>query len=88
MTVLLDEVGNVIRVGDRVKVTYIDTGRGAYMWMDEATVVGLGRTRVKLRFASHAVDCAVGNESLRVMTPVDGRSLRTWADVYREKETA
>jgi len=88
MTDLLDEVGNVIRVGDRVKVTCIDTNRGAYMWMDEAEAVGLGRTRVKLRFATHAIDCAVGNETLKVVTPVDGRSLRTWADVYREKETA
>jgi len=88
MTALLDEVGNVIRLGDRVKVTYIDTGRGAYMWMDEATVVGLGRTRVMLRFATHAVHCAVGSETLRVVTPVDGRPLRTWADVCRDKETA
>jgi len=88
MKTLVDEVGNVIRVGDRVKVTYIDTGRGAHLWMDEAEVVGLGRTRVKLRFATHAIDCAVGNETLKVVTPVDGRPLRTWADVYREKETA
>jgi len=83
MIVLRDEVGNVIRLGDRVRVTCIDTSRGAHMWMNEATVVGLGRTRVMLRFATHAVDCAVGSETLRVVTPVDGRSLRTWTDVYR-----
>lgn len=83
MQIHRDEVGNEIRLGDRVKVTCIDPNRGAYMWMDEAEVVGFGRTRVQLRFASYARDCMVGGETLKchyrnghLQDPPDGTPAR------------
>lgn len=80
----LDDVGNEIRIGDSVKVTAIDSGRGAILGLtgNPGKVVGFGRTRVRIDFPSRTGVDNVGSELLHVTATVDGRTLRTWSDVH------
>lgn len=64
---MVDDRHTPISIGDTVKVLYIDTDRGAEMWMDTGRVVGFGRTRVKIQFPSRTQPKSVGSECLRVV---------------------
>lgn len=63
---MTDDRGNPIQVGDEIVTTCIDRDRGAEMWMHKGTVVGFGRTRVKVQFPSRTDVSSVGGECLRV----------------------
>jgi hypothetical protein len=63
-----DDKGNEIREGDTVQVLYVDRDRGAELWMHRGTVVGFGRTRVKVKFPSRGEPQTVGSECLRVVS--------------------
>lgn len=73
-----DKVGNEIKVGDRVTVTYLDASCGAHLWMTQSrmTVAGFGRTRVILT-GSFNGQVRVGPRPLLVVEAVDARILRT-----------
>lgn len=62
-----DDRGNAIRTGDIVHVLYTDRDRGAELWMHQGTVVGFGRTRVRVQFPARNLPCTVGPECLRVV---------------------
>lgn len=64
---MTDDKGRHINVGDEVVVTYINTDRGAQVWMHRGEVVGFGRTRVLVRFPSRGKPQPVGHECLRVV---------------------
>jgi hypothetical protein len=64
---MTDARGTTICTGDIVQVLYIDTDRGAHVWMHRGEVVGFGRTRVRLMFPSRGSVQTVGPECLRVV---------------------
>lgn len=64
---MTDDRGNEIKVGDTVVLTQRDSDRGAYNWMWKGTVVGFGRTRVRVQFPSRTDVSTVGGECLRVV---------------------
>lgn len=62
-----DDRGQPISVGDMVCLVFRDSDRGAYGWMEKGTVVGFGRTRVRVQFPSRTDISTVGGECLRVV---------------------
>jgi hypothetical protein len=62
-----DDKGTPLNIGDEVVMTCINRDRGAEMWMWRGTVVGFGRTRVKVQFPSRTDPQSVGGECLRVV---------------------
>lgn len=67
MSILVDDKGTKIKPDDRVCVLYIDRSRGAEVWMREGVVVGIGRSRVLVKFPSRTRPQSVGHECLRVI---------------------
>lgn len=67
MTTWVDDKGTPFQVGDEVVLLYIDRDRGAEMWMHKGTVVGFGRTRLRVQFPSRTEPSAVGPECMRVV---------------------
>lgn len=82
-TRLTDEVGNVIHVGDIVRVTALDADRGAHAYLTDKDlrVTRIGRTRAMVYHPNLVRPVSVGNELLRVVAGFDGRTLRTWENV-------
>lgn len=84
-----DAVGNEIRIGDVVKPTLWDTGRGTTLGMlhAQADVLALGRTRILIQSHAYAEGCTdrVGPECVQVVVATDGRPLRSWSDKNREE---
>jgi hypothetical protein len=76
---MLDHCGNTVCIGDTVVVVHADSSRGATgsMFLQRGEVVGIGRSRVVLRFASLLGEYRVGVEALRVVEAHDGRKLIT-----------
>lgn len=62
-----DDRGNKIKLGEHVKVLYVDRDRGAEVWMDVGVVVAFGRTRVAVQFPARFLPQSVGPECLRVI---------------------
>ena len=69
---MTDDKGRPINLGDTVQVLFINTDRGAQVWMHRGVVVGFGRTRVQVQFPSRGKPQSVGNECLRVVDPQVG----------------
>lgn len=67
MPAFTDHFGRPINVGDTVQVDCIDASRGAQQWMHRGTVVGFGRTRVKIEFSSATGVYNVGPECMAVI---------------------
>lgn len=82
-----DEVGNETKIGDIVVVTAQDAGRGALarMFLRQYSVIGLGRTRIKIPHepGQRRPHLTVGAELVKVIRAVDGRPLRSWKDVHQ-----
>ena len=76
MTAFTDDRGREIEVGHEVAVLYINPDRGAAQWMNRGTVVGFGRTRVRVKFTIDRLPYrAIGPECLRVTTDIQPMTL-------------
>jgi len=82
-----DDAGNEVLLGDVVRVTALDSGAGAHLYMTQSnwTVVGFGRTRLVVSSPSISGTVTVHPRLVHITVPVDGRTLRTFAEIWAER---